>query len=150
MKMKTITLKALVIVAGVLSAAGAFAQNHALTANVPFAFSVDNQVLPAGRYEIQTISNEQIPGGVIVRNIDHPRYTVLVLASNGQSQALPNHVITNGRLVFNNYDGKYFLREARGTFNAVNADFPVTKSEKSVQRQKQALLPTQAIVVAGQ
>lgn len=88
--MKNITLKALVVLAGVFSAAGAFAESHTLTANVPFAFSVANKVLPAGHYEVEQVNNQQVPGGVLVRNIDHPEYAVLTLGSDGPWQGEPN------------------------------------------------------------
>src|ERR1700739_3206877 len=82
-EMKNFTLKALIAFAGVLSAASAFAQSRPLIADVPFAFSVDSRALPAGRYEIQAVSDQDLPGGILVRNLDHPQYSVVTLADEG-------------------------------------------------------------------
>ena len=147
--MKSIALKSLVVLAGVFSAAGALAQSNVVIANVPFAFSVENKVLPAGRYEVQQISSQQVPDGILIRNIDRPNYAALALVSEGPSQA-PNQVMTTVRLVFDNYSGQYFLREVRGPVDAVNAKLRVTKSEKSAVRQNEASQPTQTTIIAGQ
>jgi hypothetical protein len=118
--MKSIALKSLVILAGAISAASALAQDNVVTANVPFAFSVQNTVLPAGRYQIEQTIDRQIPDGVIIRNIDNPNHAVLALVSEGPFPA-PSQEIKNVRLVFDKYSGQYFLREVRGPVDAVNA-----------------------------
>ena len=147
--MKNITLKALIVLAGVLSAAGAFAQEKIIESNVPFAFSVGNKVLPAGRYEIKQFGSEQAPAGVLVRNIDYPNYGAVALVSVDPSQGMPNQQTSDSRLVFVNYSGHYFLREVRGPADSVNAEFTVTESEKS-GKHAVASNATQTTVVGGQ
>ena len=115
--MKNITLKSLVVLAGVFSAAGALAQGNAVTANVPFAFSVQNKMLPAGHYQVEQIGSQDDPDGILLRNIDHPNYAALAMVAEGPLQA-PNKIITNVRLVFHQYRGHYFLGEVRGPVTA--------------------------------
>ncbi|MBV8113978.1 MAG: hypothetical protein JO300_04500 [Silvibacterium sp.] len=129
--MKSIALKSLVILAGAISAASALAQDNMVTANVPFAFNVQNTVLPAGRYQIEQTIDRQVLDGVIIRNIDNPKYAVLALVPEGPQA--PSQEITNARLVFDKSSGQYFLREVRGPVNGVNAKFLVTKTENSAK-----------------
>ena len=147
--MRNFTLKALILLAGVFSAASAFAQSRVITANVPFAFSVENKVLPAGRYDIKQVGGQQFPSTVLIRNHDHPEYAVLTVTEANLSQ-LPNMKTTNARLVFDNYGGHYFLREVRGPEDVINAQFFVKKSEKAAQRRSEASRRTQTAVNAGQ
>jgi hypothetical protein len=149
--MKSITLKALVILAGVFSAASALAQSGPVIADVPFAFGVDNTVLPAGRYELQRVSDQQIPGGILVRNIDQPRYSAMTLGAEGSWEQTPSYKANAERLVFDNDRGRYFLREVRGPVASLNLEFPITKAEKTAERTTTvASNVTQTIIFAGQ
>ena len=150
MKMKSIALKSSVVLAAALSAAGAFAQSNAVTANVPFAFSIHNKVLPAGRYYVEGITSGQMPEGILVRNIDHPEYAVLELTSSSSVQPLPTHPAIGDRLVFDNRAGQYFLRGMRSQSNAVIVELPMTKSEKNAESQKEVAQRTQTAVIVGQ
>ncbi|HTD15527.1 MAG TPA: hypothetical protein VK673_10125 [Chthoniobacterales bacterium] len=132
--MKNITLKALIVLAGVLSAAGAFAQEKIIESNVPFAFSVGNKVLPAGRYEIKHLDSVQIPGGVLIRNVDHPEYAAITFGSAGSWTAMPVYNAHNPQFVFDIHDGKYLLREVRGPVGTINIEFPRNNAEKNAAR----------------
>src|ERR1700747_130475 len=113
--MKKFTVTALLTLAGLVSAGSAFAQtSHEVKAYVPFEFSVDNKVLPAGNYRFDDVSSPVSANEVLIRNIDQPRYTVLARGSDGAWQALPNYVTDRGSLVFDRYNGEHFLREVRG------------------------------------
>jgi hypothetical protein len=147
-EMKNITLKALIALAGVFSAASALAQSEPLIANVPFAFSVDSKVLPAGRYEVQQVSDQQLPGGILVRNIDQPQYSAMTLADEDSWENMPSYKANTARLVFDDYDGKCFLHEARGPVETLNLRFPVTKAEKTARTL--ALNTSQTTIVAGE
>ncbi|MBV8114110.1 MAG: hypothetical protein JO300_05170, partial [Silvibacterium sp.] len=50
--MKRITTTALFILAALVTAGGAVAQDRAVRATVPFDFTVGDKLLPAGNYEI--------------------------------------------------------------------------------------------------
>jgi hypothetical protein len=146
--MKNVTLKTLVVLAGVFSAAGVFAQSKVVQADVPFAFSVENKVLPAGHYEISEIDTQMVPMGVLVRNVDHPSYGITALIAMDPSRDLKAR--SDSRLVFNNYGGQYFLREVLGPAGTLNAELFVTKSEKNAKHQSEiAGQPVRTTVVAG-
>ena len=144
-------LRVFVALAGVFSAASVFAQSEPVVASVPFAFSVDNKVLPAGRYEVQQINDQQVPGGILVRNIDQPQYSAMVLGDEGAWEQTPSYNPVNERLVFDNDGGHYFLRQVRGPVESLNLEFPITKAEKTAERTTtMASNAAQTIIVAGQ
>lgn len=147
--MKKITMSALMVLAGALSVTSALAQGDEVRANVPFAFALDNKVMPAGHYEIAQVSDQQLPGGLLVRNIDQPRYSVMVIGSEGACHARPNYVTGKPVLIFDNYDGHYFLREVRGAQAGLNLDIPKSKAEDSAKENQMASNATQTII-AGQ
>jgi hypothetical protein len=148
LKMKKVTISALMVLAGVLSATSALAEGDQVRANVPFAFAVDGKVLPAGHYEIQQISDQQIPGALLVRNIDQPRYSVTVVATQAWA-ALPNYRPANATLVFNDYGDQHFLRTVHGSIAGLNLELPGSKAEDSAKRNQMASNATQT-VLAGQ
>ena len=137
-EVKNITLKVVVVLAGIFSAAAAFSQDRVIDANVPFAFSVGNKVFPAGRYQIKPVGGFQAPAGILIRNIDHPNYGAIALISIDPSQGLPNQG-SESHLIFDNSNGYHFLRAVRGPEGTVNAEFSVSKSENNLKRQKGAL-----------
>ncbi len=149
--MKKTTVTALFMLAGLLSAGSAFAQTqHEVTAYVPFQFSVGDKVLPEGNYRFDPETSPLQAYGVLIQNIDQPRYAVLVRGTDGPWEALPIYTADRGRLVFNVYQGEHFLREVRGPLNAVNAEIPRSASEKGAQRSLMASHPTQTTISVGQ
>ncbi len=78
MKLNTITQ--LAGVAALLCMPAAFAQSHTnLKVNVPFSFSVGNQKLPAGEYNITSATGSQI----MSITSEESRRTVMSLAGTG-------------------------------------------------------------------
>lgn len=146
--MKNVSLKVLIALTGVFSAASALAQSGRVIANVPFAFAVDSKMLPPGHYEIQRVGNQQIAEAIQVRNIDNPQYTAITLEYEGSWETTPSYKAETERMVFDNYDGKYFLHEVRGPLYSWNFEFPVTKAEKTARNV--ALNATQTTIVAGE
>src|SRR5215469_16339365 len=71
--------------------------------NIPFAFSVQDQSLPAGQYLVFTVT---------------PQRSIRIVSANGKHSAivntLPNYAkepSSNSRLVFHRYANEYFLAE---------------------------------------
>jgi hypothetical protein len=123
--MKRIVAIALVAFAGTLGAGPVFAQAHAVYATIPFTFSVDNKQLPPGTYTIVPISDSAI-------EIENPSIHLAIL-----TQAVPESSrATSCNLVFNKYAGQYFLRQVAGGNFALNADLPLTRSEKRAHSQE--------------
>ena len=71
--------------------------------DIPFAFGVEDRLLPAGKYTIFTVT---------------PERSIRIVSANGKHSAivntLPNYAkepSSNSRLVFHSYGNEYFLAE---------------------------------------
>ena len=90
-----------------LFTAAVFAQTRSgkqfMKVNVPFAFGVQDQSLPAGQYLVFTVT---------------PQRSIRIVSANGKHSAivntLPNYAkepSSNSRLLFHRYGNEYFLAE---------------------------------------
>jgi hypothetical protein len=90
-----------------LFTAAVFAQmtssQQLMKVNIPFAFGVQDQSLPAGQYLVFTVT---------------PERSIRIVSANGKHSAivntLPNYAkepSSNSRLVFHRYGNEYFLAE---------------------------------------
>ena len=100
------TARALITICLLLTAA-VFAQmtssQQLMKVNIPFAFGVQDQSLPAGQYLVFTVT---------------PERSIRIVSANGKHSAivntLPNYAkepSSNSRLVFHRYGNEYFLAE---------------------------------------
>ena len=100
------TARGLITICLLLTAAG-FAQMRSsqqlMKVNIPFAFGVQDQSLPAGQYLVFTVT---------------PERSIRIVSANGKHSAivntLPNYAkepSSNSRLVFHRYGNEYFLAE---------------------------------------
>ena len=100
------TGRTLITICLLLTAAG-FAQMRSsqqlMKVNIPFAFGVQDQSLPAGQYLVFTVT---------------PERSIRIVSANGKHSAivntLPNYAkepSSNSRLVFHRYGNEYFLAE---------------------------------------
>jgi len=102
----------------------AFAESKS-KANVPFAFSVEQNSMAAGEYSI-TISDR-----VMTLRNDSTNATVAVIAQHEES-AKPQST----RLVFHKYGDSYFLAEvwsATGKAGASGIELPASKAEQETR-----------------
>jgi hypothetical protein len=136
--MKRITATALLAIANLAMAGTSFAQSNGVQANVPFDFTVDNQVLPAGTYRIQT----QSPGLIMIRNHDKP-ISVLTLVNQDGTKS-PN----GGKLIFHKYGDHYFLSEILCDSASMNVELHPSKAEKRVQLQQAMVKPSSEVFIA--
>jgi len=90
-----------------------------LTAEVPFDFQVQDRVLPAGNYEIQKMNSS----GLIQLRSHDSREGVLLLAPASKSGKYGEPM-----LVFNGYNGRYFLSQI--WFDNENAGHVVGKGHQ--------------------
>ena len=137
--MKRITATALLAIANLAMAGTSFAQSNGVQANVPFDFTVDNQVLPAGTYRIQT----QSPGLIMIRNHDKP-ISVLTLVNQDGTKS-PN----GGKLIFHKYGDHYFLSEVLCDSASVNVELLPSKAEKRVRLQQAMVTPSSEVFIAA-
>lgn len=121
--MKRIIASAILVVGAALGmATRASAQEDVVHANVPFAFAVGSQTLPAGEYRIE------------------PRGDFLLIENRNSkasmfANALHGDTSTNGKdvLTFDVVDGQYFLRKIASESEKTSAEFPRSKLEKKAQ-----------------
>jgi len=99
----------------------AFAQNQMIAVNIPFDFSVRNQVLPAGEY---TISEVTATGGWIVRSVENNKAAVFVVLPHDYTRA------AQPKLVFHRYGRDNFLTQIWTSNRAVA--LPQSKREMIV------------------
>ena len=101
------TGRTLITICLLLTAAGVFGQmtssQQLMKVNIPFAFGVQDQSLPAGQYLVVTVT---------------PERSIRIVSSDGKRSAivntLPNYAkepSSNSRLVFHRYGNEYFLAE---------------------------------------
>lgn len=105
-------------------AAGAFAAEGNLKANIPFDFKAGNTALPAGAYAIQVTS---MPNTLLIVNRQTgERLFLRTIPTKVGSYETP-------RLVFNKYsDGRVFLSQIRATAWSSGMELPKTKLEREL------------------
>jgi hypothetical protein len=116
--MKRIIAIALFAASSLAAAGNLSAQEHMVKANIPFDFTVNNNVLPAGTYTISSLS----PSAVQVRNVNG-HVAELSLVQNDDKRS------TAPVLVFQRYGNQYFLHEILAA-NAMNVAVPRSKREQ--------------------
>ncbi len=138
--MKRMTAIAFFALATLVTAGSAVAQEQAVKANVPFDFAVGNTTVPAGTYTISSA----IPGDshVIMLRNHTGKVTIMATAfADGQQSQ-------TGKLVFDKRGDQYFLREILCASVGMNLELPVSKAEKSVQRQEASLPRNDQVFIA--
>ena len=129
--MKRITAIALCALASLVTAGSAVAQGPAVKATVPFDFAVGNSHLPAGTYTISS-ADPRSSTGLMIRS-DSGKISVLTTAIADGKQS------KTGKLVFDKYGDKYFMREILCSNADMNLELPVSKTEKLAQKQVASL-----------
>ena len=138
--MKRITAITFLALATLVTAGSAVAQEHAVKANVPFDFSVGSAHVPAGTYTISP-ANERSSNTIMLRN-DTGKVTILAMAYADGTQA------KTGKLVFDKWGDRYFLREILCANADMNLKLPVSKAEKRIASQEAVLPHDSQIFVA--
>jgi hypothetical protein len=137
--MKRITAIALLAIANFAMAGTSFAQSQMVRANVPFDFTVDKQLLPAGTYTIKAESS----GLVAIKNHDKPITVFTIAAPDGNKS--PN----GGKLIFHKYGDQYFLSEILCDSAEINVRVHPSKVEKRVQLQQAMIHPSSEVFIAA-
>jgi hypothetical protein len=134
--MKRITALAF-LTAALISMASARAHAQAPAFKVPFDFTVGNQVLPAGTYQVSYYA---------------PKSAIMIRSEDGRFHALtaiqPDDPSTSdNEAVFTKYGNQYFLHEVLCGAVSMNVALPASKPEKRARIQE-AQLPHSETVVA--
>jgi hypothetical protein len=137
--MKRITAIALLAIANFAMAGSSFAQSNGVRANVPFDFTVGNDLLPAGTYTIKPQSTSVI----VIKNHDKPIAVLSLVHQDG------NKSTNGGKLTFHKYGDQYFLSEILSDGANMNVEIPTSKAEKRVRLQQATLHSSSQTFVAA-
>ena len=132
--MKRIFAIALFAASSLAAAGNLSAQDHMVKANIPFDFTLNNDVLPAGTYTISSLS----------------QYAVMVRNENGhvaEFSAVHNEDkrSTTPVLVFQRYGNQYFLHEILAA-NVMNVAVPRSKREQRRQQEAKVQESNQTLI----
>jgi hypothetical protein len=127
--MKYITALALFIAAIFITAGKAIAQDYAVRATIPFSFTVNGKLLPAGNYTIGT----DITSPRMLKISDWTQH------ANALAMTMPadQEKHKSNQLVFHKYGNQYFLCEIRSQESSLNVELPTSKQEKTARAQTQ-------------
>jgi hypothetical protein len=126
--MKNLTAIALFVAAGFVTAGSALAQDHKVTATVPFNFTVDGRTLPAGNYTIGNDANSPRMLTIADRK-DGVAVMTITIPDSGYA--------ADNKLVFHRYGNQYFLSEVRTTSGVMRCHLSTSKQEKWAKAQTQ-------------
>jgi hypothetical protein len=122
----------------VLSAATAVqAQSTDTVTDVPFAFSIGSEVMPAGIYRVS-----HLPNHLNVFRISSLRQTAIVISlpeGTGQADDSP-------RLLFHRYGDRYFLREIRLPGNTTYG-IPKSREERAAEERVAGRMNAEVVAV---
>jgi hypothetical protein len=127
--MKHITAFALFLAATIITAGKAIAQDFAVRATIPFSFTVNGKVLPAGNYTI----GADVTSPRILKISDRTQH------ANALAMSMPaaEEKHKSNQLVFHKYGDQYFLCEIRSQQSSLNVELPTSRQEKQARSQTQ-------------
>jgi len=96
-------------------------------AQVGFDFSLDQKEMPAGAYEISSLSNSVLA----VRNLDTREARLVIEPMHVQASQAAG--IPHAKLVFRKYGDQYFLAQVWNGQSNIGIAFPECKREKELQ-----------------
>src|SRR5262245_60732034 len=120
--MKSLTKFALLVAASVLSTSGVLAQSAA-KANIPFAFTLEQETMPPGIYTVSLSSQRYIELWSLDKKI-HVFGMVMPTDRVGGGES---------KLIFHRYGDQYFLSQVQGETGTHALKIPVSKQERQVQ-----------------
>jgi len=142
--MKSNVYGALMILAlAVMVSAAPLAQAQAqarVRATVPFEFGLGQSSMPAGVYEVSSLSNNVLA----VRNLEtkDARLMIQSMHVDAQGEGIPS-----AKLVFHKYAGQYFLTEIWSGQSSIGIAFPESKREQELRLAANTYQP-EVVVIA--
>ncbi|HYV05726.1 MAG TPA: hypothetical protein VFB82_14125, partial [Blastocatellia bacterium] len=103
--------------------------SSAIRVNVPFDFTADHNVLPAGKYTIQ--SGGVNLNGVIRITSDDGKATVFLLSHSAQSIQSRNETV----VIFHRYGDQYFLFQVWAVGDTIGSEIPRSSVERQAERE---------------
>ena len=130
MKKHAFTILAVFSLLLTISAASVHAQSNRSTINIPFSFTVGHKTLPAGEYSVE-------PG----RSDSNSSWLIQSVQGNGSVLFSTSSIWTietqkTSRLVFNNYDGQYFLSQIWSVGDNSGRELYRPRSERQLAKSR--------------
>lgn len=97
-----IVLIVAILVIGVTALFAAGPAEPAIRANVPFAFHVGNELMPAGQYQVSHINSRDM---LLIRGLESKQVILVHSVPSGK------YADETAKLVFHRYGDTYFLRQ---------------------------------------
>jgi hypothetical protein len=111
------------IVAATIAVPAVHAQSRiTLTANVPFAFSIDGKSLPSGAYEVRELGSR----ATVIESKDGKNHAMGLYAPAGECKP------GQSKLVFHKVGDSYFLTEIWSSSRGEGLRVPESKMEKEM------------------
>src|SRR6476469_2305757 len=124
-----VTMMALLAVADLSSTNAQTQSSMQLKMNIPFAFSVGNQTMPAGEYTVRCTNPSSDTKVLQLRSHDG-RENVLVRTSS-----VIGKLEDDAKLVFYRYGDRYFFAQAWLPSESIGMQAPKSRSEKQTARE---------------
>ena len=135
-----VTLGALATLAGV----SVFAQiGPTLRVSVPFEFTVNSTVLPAGEYSIRNSGIGNL--GVLAIESSENQHAVLFTGT----AASRNTPVAQSSLEFHRYGNSYFLADIWWAEGGSGLELPKSRNEKEVAKTASAQRPERVVLMAS-
>ena len=132
--MKRITVLAY-LAATLISMGSACAHAQAPRFTVPFDFTVGNQVLPAGAYQVSYSATKT---AILIRSQDDRFHAFTTTYPADPSTS-------GGKAIFTKYGNQYFLHEVLCNDLSMNVEIPKSKLEKRVRVEEAQLAHTETV-----
>lgn len=135
------TARTLITICLLLTAATLFAQSEGhwlMKVHIPYAFSVADQPMPAGIYNIYTVTAARV---IRITNVDGRHSVMINTVLNYTGSAAP----TTG-LVFTQFGNEYFLTQIRSAGDDVTRNPPLGKRLAELAK---ALVPSQTTTLTA-
>jgi hypothetical protein len=124
MKKQSFLLAGLLVLSSMAATQVARAQ-EAMVADIPFAFTAGNAMLPAGEYRVQKLDGNS---AVLLIRCSDTRAAAMVITNGTQA----NGPQSQSKLVFNRYDNRYFLAQVWTAGSIRGRALPKSSQEKEL------------------
>jgi len=141
MKKQAFRILAVFSVLLTMSAAMVHAQSKRSTINIPFSFTVGHKTLPAGEYTVQPNRGNSDNVWLVESTTGHDS----VVFTTGS--AWTRETQENTKLVFNNYDGQYFLSQVWSEGDNTGRELRMPRVERQLAKSR---IHREKVIVAGQ
>ena len=126
----------------ILAVSSAHAQsNHEQRANIPFTFTVGNNVFPAGEYRVMRLNPQSDKAALAIKSVDG-RLSRIVLTMPVQSVKPQGTAM----LVFKHYGDQYFLSQVWMPADNTGLGLPKSRSERTLARNIREPAPKQTAI----